>query len=1039
MSTLSLFAQGSVTVSGTVNDVDGNPLPGVNVVIKGTSTGVVGDAAGKYSISVPDRESVLVFSFLGYATQEITVGDRTVISVTLNEDATEIEEVVVVGYGTMKKKDLTGAIAQIKTDKLDRESPGSVQDLLRSNMPGLNVGINTEAKGGGSMQIRGQRSLKANNDPLLVVDGLIFFGELSEINPSDIEQIDMLKDASSAAVYGAKSANGVILITTRKGRTQKPVIRFDASIGAATLGPAQRKIYDAEGYLKYREDLYISKNRFENPEKFTKPTPENLSRYGITLDEWLAFEPAKTGEPEDLWLQRLNLYEQERKNYADGKTYDWWDASFQTGIRQDYNASISGMSDMFNYYWSLGYMDNTGIVAGDRYHAYRSNLKLDATITKWLSVGANINFQNRVQNDLKVVWQDQIINNSPYSLPVDENGEIIRYPMGNTEGGTTNSEYDNRYKDKDNGWSTFNTSINAKLKLPFNITYQLTFAPRMQWHHWLYHESSQNVYWGDNGKVERESVRNFDWQVDNVINWDQTFADKHQFVVTLMQGAEDHKKWQEKITARDFSPTDALGYHYVNVANMQLSSISSDDTHSTGDALMARLFYSYDSRYMLTASIRRDGYSAFGVSHPHSTFPALALAWNFSRESFFNWTPMNEGKLRLSWGQNGNRDIGIYQALSSMTLGSGKYIYVGADGQPKELSQLWADRMANHGLRWESTSSWNVGLDFGFLRNRISGSIDAYYMPTTDLLMDQSLPVILGYDVVLTNLGEVVNKGLEISVHSVNMERENFSWRSSFGFSMNRNKIVHLYYEYEDVIDTDGNVIGQKERDDISKKWFIDHDIKELWDYRTLGVWQQDEADEAAKYNLFPGDMKVQDVVKPGETEPNYKYDNDDKDFLGYENPRYRLSLRNEFTLYKNLDLSFVMYSYLGHKALTNTPGNYSGFPERVNSYTRKYWTPDNPTNDYARLASTNPGNISPSFVRSKSFVRLDNISIAYNVPKRWSQKLQIEKLQIYGSIRNVAVWAPDWEYWDPEWTYNSDDRTSPTPRYYTVGINITL
>jgi TonB-linked SusC/RagA family outer membrane protein len=1019
-------------VKGIVVDEQGYPLSGVSVTVKSTTMGVMSDATGRYSVSVSGSESVLIFSYVGFATQEITVGNRSEINVTLTEAIQEIDEVVVIGYGTMKKKDLTGAVAQLKTDKLDKESPSTVQDLLRSNMPGLNVGINTDAKGGGSMQIRGQRSLKAANDPLLVVDGLIFFGELSEINPSDIEQVDVLKDASSAAVYGAKSANGVILITTRKGKTRKPVIRFDVSVGAATLGSAQRKIYDAEGYLKFREDLYASKNLFENPEKFTKPTPENLNRHGITLDDWLAFEPAKTGDPEDLWLQRINLYDQERKNYFAGKTYDWWDASFQTGFRQDYNTSISGMSDMFNYYWSLGYNNNEGIVVGDRYHTYRSNLKLDATITQWLNVGANVNFQHRVQNDMKVDWGGQIINNSPYSLPVDDDGNIILHPMGNVEGGTINSAYENQYKDKDNGWSVFNTSIYAKVKLPFNITYQLTFAPRMQWHHYLYHESSQNVYWGDNGKVERESERRFDWQLDNVITWDKTFADKHQFVVTLMQGAEERQKWQEKMTARNFTPTDALGYHYVNVADMLQSSITSDDTRSTGDALMARLFYSYDSRYMLTASIRRDGYSAFGMLHPRSTFPAIALAWNFARESFINWKPLSAGKLRLSWGQNGNRDIGIYQALSSMTLGSGKYAYVGADGKIKELSQLWADRMANHSLKWEATSSWNIGLDFGFLNNRINGSIDAYYMPTTDLLMDQSLPVILGYDVVVTNLGEVLNKGLEISLNSVNISRQNFSWTSSFGLSMNRNKIIHLYYEYENIIDIDGNVVGEKERDDISKSWFIGHDINEIWNYKTLGVWQLNEAEEAAKYKLYPGDMKVMDVIPEGATEPDYKYDNKDKDFLGFSNPRYRLSLRNEFTLFDNLDISFTMYSYLGHKALTNIPGNYSGFPERVNSYVRKYWTPDNPTNDYARLGSTNPGNISPSFVRNKSFVRLDNIAVSYTLPRRWTQKLQIDKLQIYGNIRNAGVWAPDWEYWDPE-------SSNPTPRYYTIGVNITL
>ncbi|MDR0756890.1 MAG: SusC/RagA family TonB-linked outer membrane protein [Tannerella sp.] len=1028
--------QSGKRITGTVVDETGEPVIGANIIEKGAAAnGTVTDADGNFSLDVADN-AVLQISFIGYITQEIGglySGKHLIIN--LIEDMQALEEVVVVGYGTIKKRDLTGAVAQFKTDKIEKEKPATVQDILRANLPGLNVSVNTDAKGGGGMLIRGQRSLKAGNSPLLVVDGMIFFGELSEINPADIDRVDVLKDAASAAVYGAKSANGVVIITTKKGVTQKPIIHFDASVGVATPGPATVTHPGTEEFLKFRENSYNSWSLFQTPWAYAKPTSENLSKYGKTLDEWLAFD-GKKGDPEDIWLQRINVYDVERKSYFNGKSFDWNDATYRNGLRRNYNVSLSGMSNRFNYYWSMDYTDNEGVLIGDEYEAFRTNLKFDASVTDWLTVGTNINFQNRIEEGLPVDWFGQIYRNSPYALPTDDDGNLVSHPAPNQE--SVNTAFYNQYKELHNRTYTFNTSMYAKLTLPYNFTYQATFAPRFSWLHRRYHESSENPMWGDNGMAQRATTQWYEWQLDQVLTWDKTYADRHHFIVTLMQGSEEHRSWYESITARDFSPTDALGYHFLAGANMAKSSVGSSDSHSTGDAMMGRLFYAFDNRYMLTASIRRDGYSAFGMAHPHATFPSISLAWDFSRESFFKWKPMNSGKLRLSWGQNGNRDIGIYQALSNLTTGSGKYLYVDpASGTVREVSQLYADRMANHNLRWETTSSWNVGLDFGFLANRITGAIDAYSMPTTNLLMDQSLPIIIGYSKVTTNLGEMLNRGMEISLNSINVNNRDFSWSSTLNFVMNRNKIVHLYYEYEDVTDANGNVIGRKERDDVSNQWFIGYDINSIWTYNVIGIWQLGEEEEAAKYGLYPGDMKLKDV------DGDLRYTNDDKEFLGYTTPRFRLSLRNEFTMFQNWDISLSAYSWLGQKGRTVGPGNYTLSSGSVqvyyDKYTRavgtKFWTPDNPTNDYARLMSTNPQNVYPDFVLNKSFVRLENIAVAYNVPKRFLSKLNIEKLSIYGNIRNVAVWAPYWklEYGDPEGaaTYN--------PRYYTMGINVTL
>ena len=349
----------SKAITGNVVDMNGEPIIGVNVVEKGTTNGTVTDLNGKFSINI-SPSSTIVVSYIGYVSQEIRVGNNTNIVIELKEDTQTLDEVVVVGYGTMRKKDLTGAVSQVRPDKLLKEGITTVQDILRTGVPGLNVGVSSSAKGGGSLQVRGQRSLSANNDPLIVVDNVIFFGELSEINPQDIEQVDVLKDASSAAVFGAKSANGVIIITTKKGKSDKPSVRFDANWGVTAMG-RQRKVYDADGYLDFRSDWFDSQTGFVNPGKYRQPTSENLAKYGLTLDEWRAMSVDK-GTDDEIWLSRLGLFDKEKENYFAGKTYDWYDEAYRTGFKQDYNASISGRGEKMNYYFSMGYLDSKGQV-----------------------------------------------------------------------------------------------------------------------------------------------------------------------------------------------------------------------------------------------------------------------------------------------------------------------------------------------------------------------------------------------------------------------------------------------------------------------------------------------------------------------------------------------------------------------------------------------------------------------------------------------------------------------------------------------------
>lgn len=1061
--TPSMAVQQQGSIKGQITDSEGMPLLGVTIVIKGTTEGTISDIDGHYSLSEVPATATLVFSFVGMRTQEIVVGNQSTINIQMDEEAIGIGEVVAIGYGTMKKKDLTGSISQITPDKIANENPKTVQDILRGT-PGLRVGMDASAKGGGSMQIRGQRSVYdegGHNNPLLILDGMVFYGELSEINPDDISQIDVLKDASAAAVYGAKAANGVIIITTKKGKKGKPVVNITTNIGM-TQKSAYRDRFSPEAYLQHRQNWYEKNTYGVNPETgdyeayqsgvytnrpgfFT--SPDQLPS-DISIEEWRAYTTNEEGESDkSIHAKRLGFEGNALANYLSGKTVDWEDLAFRIGLNQDYNASISGAGENVNYYLSMGYLKNQGALISDEYNAVRANMKIDAKVNDWFEVGANINFQDRSDGNIDMD-QDYFLRNSPYADYADEMGNPVQYPLSSeySQRGY-NYDFQKQYLELEKGYTVLNSILKAKITLPFNITYSFNASPRYQFFYDRYFMSADLP--GSDPKsrgANREQAKHFEWSLNNTINWDYTFIGKHHIVLTLVQEAEERQYWQDRIEARNILPSDALGFHNTKNGSKENSTYSSHDTHETADALLARLFYSYDNRYMLTTSIRRDGYSAFGVSNPYATFPSVALAWSFTNEKFFMWNNiLSNGKLRVSYGKNGNRSLpNPYLALANLYEGAGKMQgYINESGELELIRYLMADRLANPNFQWEKTQSWNVGLDLGFLNNRITGTLEYYNMSTHDMIMYQRLPEFTGFLGINTNLGQVDNNGVELSVSSVNIERDAFRWTSSLGFSYNNNKIKHLYYQDEEVLDEEGNVTGYKEMDDITNGWFINRPISSIWDYRVTGIWQEDEAEAAAEYGQSPGDPKVannytaDDVVNE-DGAVTHVYNDKDKEFLGEETPPIHWSLRNDFILWKNLNFSFNIYSYMGHKSLSGNYLNNDDDGGRMayamqNVPAKEYWTPDHPTNEYGRIEAKGPtGAEGARMLYDRSFIRLENISLAYTLPKRWTSGFDIDHVKFYSTIRNVAVWSKDWEYGDPE-------TGGLATRIYTFGMNLTF
>lgn len=1013
-------------IKGKITDEEGEPIIGASVILNGkTTSGVMSDINGNYAIKAK-KGDILSVSCLGFETKEVTVGNSVIINIQLAQDIQYLDEVVFIGYGSSSRKDLTGSVSQVRATQVEKEAPRSIADAIRGGVAGLTLGMANTPGGTASIQIRGKNTLDAGSSPLYVLDGVIYNGELTDINPNDIESIDVLKDASSVAIYGAKAANGVIAITTKRGTTGAPKVTFNANMGVVT--PANLvKMVDGAGFVKFREDYHEGLRTDAERDKYPGmySDPRTLEQKGIDLLDWYNYTQnnpvAILPDEETLisaWLSRLGMSQIEINNYLIGNETDWDDEYFKNGLQQDYTVSIANKNEKASYYASLGYANMEGTIVGSGYENYRARVNLDSHVTKWLTVGLSTQFAARNSGWLKADTE-QRKHLPPYAPNDIDNpeSEYQHYPNGNNN--CVNPFYNNLYTDRRSWNYELTGNLYAKVRLPFGFEYQMNFSPRQHFYEYYNHQSSENESWaGIGGSSVRTVEHTFNWQIDNILRWNKSFGD-NRFELTLLQNAEQNKFWSTTAENQQYSPSDILSYHRLQSGKEP--TVSSNDTYSTGDALMARLFYSYKNKYMFTGSVRRDGYSAFGQANPRATFPSLAVAWVFSEEKFMNgcsdW--LNYGKFRASYGINGNRDIGMYAALAQLTTGMSTYMDI--TGTPYMTSQVYVSVLGNRSLKWEKTGAWNIGLDFSLFNGFMDGSIDAYKSTTTDLLVDRTLPKITGFDSIKANLGELSNHGFEMTLNAHPLNTNHFKWDSNATFYFNRRKIVHLYGDMEDILDDEGNVIGQKEADDYDSKLFIGHDPDQIWAYERDGVWQLGEEEEALKYGCQPGDFKYIDQNKDN------TLNSDDKVFQGYHTPRYQASWRNEVTFNNNLSLSCLMYGKFGHFDEYNRAANTDKMYDIYSSWDIPRWTRDNPTNDYGRLGSYNAGT---NFV-NKSFVRVENITISYLIPDSFLKRIKIDHARLSFAIRNPFVFTA-WENGDVE----GGDYTMRT---YNINLNITL
>ncbi|WP_373497707.1 SusC/RagA family TonB-linked outer membrane protein, partial [Aquiflexum sp.] len=836
-----------VTVKGTVVDDKGDPLPGASVTVSGTTTGTVTDIDGNYTLDVPDG-STLIFSYIGFETMRVAVDNRSQIDITLQTDMASLDEVVVVGFGAQKKRDITGAVARADIQSLQEAPNVGIGQSLQGMVPGLNVGTINSAGADPPISIRGATTLSGNQNVLIVLDGIIFNGTLASLNPADIESIDVLKDASATAIYGAQAANGVLLITTKKGATDKPQINFSSQIATQTpahaLTPMNRDQFLQKNKNLLWEDAYL-------PPNYITINPDfDIVQDGLDPAQWDA--------------------------HNNGTDFDWWDAGTQMGYISDNQLSISGRTDNFNYLFSGGHTRQKGFIKNDEFTRKTIRINLESKIKPWLTLGVQ-SFGSFSDYSGEAPTIGRLMLQSPLTVPYDEEGNLIVNPNQNIDLspfiGTVSDDSDRR--------NALFGNFYADIKIPFieGLSYRLNYGHNYR----INNEYNSNQFGaGLTGRAIKRDQFYYDYTLDNILTYSRGFGLKHDLNATLLYGAIERQNRFTTSEANGFNRM-TLGYHNLQQGTLQFTRSGAWD-----EALlyqMGRINYKYDEKYLFTATVRRDGFSGFSEDNKYGIFPSLALGWILSEENFIselNW--LNVLKLRASYGANGNM-INRYASLPRVNP---NIAYVFGDGGSTEFGQQVA-ALGNSDLRWERTVGYNYGADFRLFNGKLSGNVEYYHTTTNDLLFSVSIPPMTGFTEITSNVGEVRNRGIEFSLNPIIIDRPDFRWDMVFNFSRNVNEIKSLTG-----LDADGD---GKEDDLVASNLFIGQPIGAVFGYETDGIYQIED-DRPTGYPV--GSHRVLDQNGDGVISP------DDRVILGMEDPTYRFSIFNTMT-YKNFSLRVLI------------------------------------------------------------------------------------------------------------------------------------
>ena len=1043
---LQMFAQ--VSVSGKVVDAGGIEMPGVNIAIKGTMVGTMTGADGTFTLSsIPGgKDAVLVFSFIGFRSQEVKVGNQTFINVKLEEDTEQLEEVVVIGYGTARKKDLSGAISNVQmTDELAALPNPNVMGSLSSKVAGFRYSPTNSAGGDNfsSLNIRGKNAIPADvsagqqsvNQPLLIVDGVISFGSINEINTNDIQSVDVLKDASAAAIYGSRAANGVIIITTKRGLSERPVINVNSSWNFSGWSRMPKMVTDEEKFFR---------NRF-----YAKQAGGSIPSDAVWSSD---FDRA----------QLMNTVEYDA--YNEGVYTDWLDEISRTGFGQKYDVSVSGRSKIVNYYISGDYTRQKGIRKGDDYEKYNIMTKLDIQAKEWLKIGLKGNYLGakewgvpaRIQN---ATWM------TPYSYTHARQPGYENWPNSRPDGNSASPFWGSGAGDS-HLWTDDqkrNYNINgvayAQVDFPFlqGLSYRISLNARRKSamrdvfndpRIWVNTDNTADMDNPDKFGVNVEGYSytqlSSTWNVDNIFTYTRDFKNHH---VDAMIGYTREASNSELLRTdfKGFSVPTTLGVYKQDLANTR--TIRRERTSSSAIGILTRVNYNYKSTYYANFTFRRDGYSAFSAGNKWGNFYGASAAWVLSNENFVkdNADWLDYLKLRFSWGQNGSRSVSPYATIGSVGT---TYTWFG-DSASGSAFGLVPSSLPNRSLTWATVEKFNVGIDYNVLAGRLGGAVDVYAGKTTDMLMDRSVPYPTGFQTAKANAGKVTNKGIEITLNSVNIDgdgKEKFRWETNVVFDLNRNEIKSLYgknYKGEEADDV-ANAVAYGF--DSYYALIIGKPIGAAYDLKKVGVFQsQEEVDNYVDKdgnkimpNAVPGDLKFEDFNEDG------KIDANDRQYLGSMDPLFTINLGNTLS-YKNFSLYFNFRWMQGNDThfLGYNPHAYSIGGSGAQLDAVDPWTPTNHTNDYPRYGYNNSLNY--QYWSPRSFLKLKDLVFSYNFDQKLIKPYGIEGLRLYVSGTDLFT-ITGWTGLDPEdggtiagGPTSSSMGSKGTYRTFTAGINLTF
>jgi len=1028
------FAQ-TKTIRGSIIDEKELPVIGATIIIEGTTIGTTSDINGNFSLSNVRNDAVLQISYIGYVTQTIRVGDNTNIQVMLREDTRALDELIVVGYGVQKKSDVTGALSRVTEEQIKERPVQNALQALQGKATGVDITSNNRPGELASIRIRGNRSINASNEPLYVVDGIpLASGSMADINPNDISSIEVLKDASATAIYGSRGANGVVLVQTKKGVAGKVSVNYDGTVSFNQINSLTDWMNSGE-LLDWQRSSYINGGTYGGGYGNAPDMERDMilfmgshnymrnilgTAYQLDANGNQVLRPATAEEKAMGYADQVPVY-----NASNLFDQHWTDLVTRTALTNNHQVSLSSGSEKSKLYMSLSYLNQESPMVDQDYERFTANINGEVSPIKWLKVGTSLNANYSIQdygmlnngeNSTAKDSYGQALSLLPYAPAYDEEGNLMNPGSGQGPSGDNVLVNIKNGINEERAYSMMSSNY-AEIDVTSWLKYRMNLGAQFRHRRngSFYDKDFTNPIGSKPPASEpmtgyNNNVTSFSWVLENLLYITKNWNNMHALNVTLLQSAQQTRNEDLWVRSQNLLYSSALWYSLANNAVGKPHGYGSGFSKYSLASYMGRVNYSLLDKYLLTATGRWDGASVLAKGNKWDFFPSLAVAWKMEQESFvqsIDW--INQLKLRYGWGITGNSSVGAYSTTGSLMAANQVF-------NNTEIAGAKASVMPNYSLGWEKTAQTNIGLDFGLFNNRISGSVEYYKSNTYDLLMSRSIPAILGYVSIQTNVGKTQNSGFEVNLSTVNISTPDFSWETDFNWSANREKIVEL---------------AEGKQDDKSNGWFIGHPIRVMRDYKYDRLWQDTEEDRqlmdiyktVGKLTYIPGQAKVIDqqemVVVPAGTEGATTYtlgsgetitlmdngfgkiNDDDAVILGSNRPKWVGGITNTFT-YKNLQLNFFIYARIGNLYY----GLLQTYGRRVE---KDVWSPDNTDGRYPQ-PTTKIHNSSSDVMNytQGDMVAVRNVALSYTFPDKILKKYNLSNMQVYGQVLNPFIFGGD-------------------------------